>query len=184
MDSAFSSPSNRTSDVAHARGKTIDGKKLQSSHTSITDGSFVEGSEGVTHEELATLRHLPDSIPFTAFLVIVVEFAERWSYYGGLRVAPWTIQIPTTYALVTATSAVWGNYIRAGLPPGSTTGAVPADHRANGVAGALGRGVQAFFAISGFSIFWVYVTPFLGGWIADCYLGRYKTILYSSFVSL
>ena len=123
--------------MAHARGKTIDGKKLQSSHTSITDGSFVEGSEGVTHEELTTLRHLPDSIPFAAFLVIVVEFAERWSYYGGPRVAPWTIQISTTYALVTATGAVWGNYVRAGLPPGSTTGAVPADHRTDSVAGAL-----------------------------------------------
>ena len=184
MACALSSPSDRTSDMAHACGETIDGKKLELSHASVTDGSFVEGSEGVTHEELATLRHLPDSIPFAAFLVVVVEFAERWTYYGEHRVAPWTIQISTAYAWITATGAVWGNYIRAGLPPGSTTGAVPADHRADGVAGALGGGVQASFAVRNFNNFWAYVTPFLGGWIADCYLGRYKTILYSSFVCL
>ena len=73
--------------------------------------------------------------------------------------------------LITATIAVWGNYIHAGLPPGLTTGAVPADHRADGIAGALGHGVQAFFVIHKFNIFWVYFTPFLGGFIADCYLG-------------
>ena len=85
---------------------------------------------------------------------------------------------------IPATITVWGNYIRAGLPPGSITGAVPADHRSEGVAGALGRGVQASFAIRNFDIFWVYITPFLGGLIADCYLGRYKTILYFSLVCL
>ena len=90
----------------------------------------------------------------------------------------------THAASIPATITVWGNYIRAKLPPGSTTGAVPADHRADGVAGALGRGVQASFAIRNFNTFWVYVTPFLGGFIADCYLGRYKTILYFSLVCL
>ena len=85
---------------------------------------------------------------------------------------------------IKATGLVWGNYIRAALPPGSTTGAVPADHRADGVAGALGSGAQVSFAIRNFYTFWVHVTPFFGGFIADCYLGRYKTILYSSFVCL
>jgi len=97
MDSAPSSPSDRVPDVAHARGETIDGKELESSHASVADGSFIEGSEGVTHEELATLRHLPNSIPFTAFLIVIVEFAERWTYYGEPCVTPWTIQIVTTY---------------------------------------------------------------------------------------
>ena len=67
---------------------------------------------------------------------------------------------------------------------GLTTGAVPADHRADGVAGALGSGAQVSFAIRNFYTFWVHVIPFFGGFIADCYLGRYKTILYSSFVCL
>ena len=79
---------------------------------------------------------------------------------------------------------VWGNYTRAKLPPGSTNGAVLAGHRADGVADALGRGVQASFSIRHFNTFWVYITPFLGGFVADCYLGRYKTILYFSLVWL
>lgn len=94
-------------------------------------------------------------------------------------------QLSSTHAVsVAATITVWGNYIRAKLPPGSTTGAVPASHKADGVAGALGRGVQASFAIRNFNVFWVYITPFLGGYIADCHLGRYKTILYFSLVCL
>ena len=67
---------------------TDEEKKLESSHASVTTATFVEGSEGVTHEELSALRHLPDALPFAAFLVVVVEFAERWTYYGELRVCP------------------------------------------------------------------------------------------------
>lgn len=52
----------------------------------------------------------------------------RWTYYG--------------------TANVFNNYIRAPLPPGSTTGAVTAANRMVGVAGALGQGVQKSFAIS------------------------------------
>ena len=62
-------------------------KKLESSNASVATATFVEGSEGVTHEELSTLRHLPDALPFAAFLVVVVEFAERWTYYGKLLFA-------------------------------------------------------------------------------------------------
>ena len=43
---------------------------------------------------------------------------------------------------------------------------------------------QALFAIRSFNTFWVYITPFLGGFVAGCYLGRYKTILYFSLVCL
>jgi solute carrier family 15 (peptide/histidine transporter), member 3/4 len=40
--------------------------------------------------------------------------------------------------------------------------------------------VNQFYAWNGF----VYVTPLLGGYIADTYLGRYKTILYFSVLYL
>ncbi|KAF8869311.1 hypothetical protein BD779DRAFT_761522 [Infundibulicybe gibba] len=61
------------------------------------DGSsIVEGSEGVTQHELDTLRHVADRLPYAAWLVAVVEFAERWSYY--------------------ATTNIYNNYIRAPLP--------------------------------------------------------------------
>lgn len=43
------------------------------------DGSsIVEGSEGVTEHELLTLRHVADRLPYTAWFVVIVEFAERF----------------------------------------------------------------------------------------------------------
>jgi len=82
------------------------------------------------------------------------------------------------------TANIYNNYIRAKLPPGSTTGAVPKDHRASGVAGALGMGQQKAFAIRTFNTFWVYTMPFVGAIIADCWWGRYKTIVVFSLVYL
>ncbi|KAF8869773.1 peptide/h+ symporter protein [Infundibulicybe gibba] len=150
------------------------------------DGSsIVEGSEGVTQHELDTLRPVADRLPYTAWLVVVVEFAERWTYYG--------------------TTNIYNNYIRAPLPRGSIDGSVAAASRASGVAGALGKGVQKSFAIRGqsnfsltyltqlylifrdsefFNTFWVYVTPWVGGIIADTMWGRYKTIMVFSIVCL
>ncbi|KAI0076383.1 peptide transporter PTR2B [Panus rudis PR-1116 ss-1] len=125
---------------------------------------IVPNSEGVTEHELATLRHTADHLPWTAWLVLLVEVAERWSYYG--------------------TTNSFNNYIRAPLPPGSTTGAVLPQNRSSGVAGALGQGVQKSFAIRTFNTFWVYVTPFIGGILADTLWGRYKTIMVFSFVCI
>lgn len=45
--------------------------------TSPSD-DYIVNSEGVTHEELRTLRNVPDRLPYTAWLVIIVEFAERY----------------------------------------------------------------------------------------------------------
>ncbi|KAF5369715.1 hypothetical protein D9615_010150 [Tricholomella constricta] len=130
------------------------------------DGSsIVAGSEGVTEHELATLRHVADRLPYTAWLVVVVEFAERWTYYG--------------------TTNIYNNYINFRLPTGSINGSVPAINRGgNTVAGALGQGQQKAFAIRTFNSFWVYVTPWVGGIIADTLWGRYKTIMVFSIVCL
>lgn len=38
---------------------------------------IIPGSEGVTENEYATLRRVADRLPYTAWLVVVVEFAER-----------------------------------------------------------------------------------------------------------
>lgn len=43
----------------------------------VDGSSIVEGSEGVTEYELATLRHVPDRLPYASWLVVIVEFAER-----------------------------------------------------------------------------------------------------------
>jgi POT family proton-dependent oligopeptide transporter len=56
-----------------------------------------------TEEEWATLPRVAGRIPWTAWTVAFVEFAERFSYYG--------------------TSAVFVNFIQKDLPPGSKTGA-------------------------------------------------------------
>ncbi|KAJ7140087.1 peptide/h+ symporter protein [Mycena crocata] len=114
------------------------------------------GSEGVTEHELATLRHVRDKLPWQAFTVAAVEFAERWTYYG--------------------TTNIYNNYIRAPLPAGSIDGSVPRADRASGIAGALGKGQQQSFALRTFNSFFVYVTPFLGAILADTKWGRYKTI--------
>ncbi|KAH6905975.1 peptide transporter PTR2B [Coprinopsis sp. MPI-PUGE-AT-0042] len=133
---------------------------------SITESAasgVLEGSEGVTQHDLETLRHVSDKFPIAAWLVVIVEFAERWTYYG--------------------TTNIFNNYIRAPLPKGSTNGAVVFD-RANGIAGALGKGQTTSFAIRTFNTFLVYCTPWLGAIIADTVWGRYKTIMVFSVVCL
>ncbi|KAF8212714.1 hypothetical protein K438DRAFT_1957331 [Mycena galopus ATCC 62051] len=89
--------------------------------------------------------------------VAVVEFTERWTYYGTTNLC----------------------YIRAPLPLGSVNGSVAPANRAFGVAGALGKGQEKAFAISTFNTFFVYVTPFLGAIIADTKWGRTRLYSYS-----
>lgn len=36
----------------------------------------------ITPEDQATLRKIPDKLPWSAFLVAVVELCERFAYYG------------------------------------------------------------------------------------------------------
>ncbi|KAG6864441.1 hypothetical protein C0991_009499 [Blastosporella zonata] len=132
-------------------------------HGEPDGSSIIDGSEGVTEHEFATLRHVADRLPYTAWLVVVVEFAERWSYYG--------------------TTNIFNNYIQFPLPPGSTNGAVPPALRGgDDVAGALGQGQQKAFALRTFNTFWIYCTPWVGGIIADVLWGRYKTIMVFSLL--
>jgi len=42
--------------------------------------SFIEGSEGVTQHDVDTLRHVADRLPAAAWLVAIVEFAERYVF--------------------------------------------------------------------------------------------------------
>jgi proton-dependent oligopeptide transporter, POT family len=49
-------------------------------HYSISESAIsgvLEGSEGVTQHDLDTLRHVSDKFPMAAWLVVIVEFAER-----------------------------------------------------------------------------------------------------------
>jgi len=151
-------------DKAVHKDESFDDEKLDSP---IHDShSIIEGSEGVSHHDFATLRQVSDKLPPAAWLVVFVEFAERWSYYG--------------------TTNIYNNYIRAPLPKGSSTGAVvdAFDRAHNGVAGALGKGQKISFSLRTFNTFFVYCTPFIGGILADTKWGRYKTIIIFSMVCL
>lgn len=45
-------------------------------------GSITEDGQEPTLEEQQQLRHVSDTIPLAAWLVAVVELAERFTYYG------------------------------------------------------------------------------------------------------
>ncbi|KAF8882515.1 peptide transporter PTR2A [Gymnopilus junonius] len=131
---------------------------LSEKHSDI-DHEFDEVHDGLefpTDEERATLRRVPDSLPWNAYLISVVEFAERFSFYGS--------------------SVVFTNFIQRPLPPGSKTGAAGL----HGQAGALGMGQRASTGLTTFYQFWCYVTPLLGAYIADAHWGRYKTICWAA----
>lgn len=61
-----------------AKHDSLEGEKFEHEvHHGHDERDIVEGSEGVTFHELKTLRHVSDKLPWTAWLVVFVEFAER-----------------------------------------------------------------------------------------------------------
>jgi proton-dependent oligopeptide transporter, POT family len=97
-----------------------------------------------TEHEKSILRHVGESLPYSVFLVAVIELCERFTYYGC--------------------QGIFQNYVQ--NPPDGSLGP-----------GGLGMGHQGATGLTTFYSFWCYVTPLLGGLIADQYLGKYKTIL-------
>lgn len=108
-----------------------------------------------TDEELAILRRVPGTIPIMAYLICIVEFCERASYYG---VQP-----------------LISNYINRPLPrDGNGWGAPPAGDQQT--AGALGIGTVAANAVTQSFSMLAYALPLLFGWLADAKTGRFKLI--------
>ncbi|CAK7225338.1 hypothetical protein SBRCBS47491_005854 [Sporothrix bragantina] len=112
-----------------------------------------------TAEELVTLRRVPSEIPLSIYTIVAVEFCERFSYYGVMIVVT--------------------NFIQWPMPAGSTSGASP-----HGQPGAMGFGQATATAITTFNVFWQYVTPLLGAYVADSYLGRYRTISFALLIDI
>ncbi|KAI5807368.1 POT family-domain-containing protein [Peziza echinospora] len=104
-----------------------------------------------TEAEEATLRHVGDKIPYSAWLVAVVELAERFTYYG--------------------LTGPFQNYMQNERAVVSQGGARP---------GALGLGQSSATALAYFFQFWCYVTPIIGAIVADAWLGRYNAIMLFS----
>jgi proton-dependent oligopeptide transporter, POT family len=123
---------------------------------SVRPVSTDDGLERPTEEELGTLRRVADKLPLAAMLVVVIEFAERFSYYG--------------------TTGPFTNFIQRPLPPGGNgAGAIDLSQPEQRT-GFLDRGIQTAVAVTTFFSFWSYISPVLGAIVADQYWGRFKTI--------
>ncbi|KAJ7760878.1 peptide transporter PTR2A [Mycena maculata] len=113
-----------------------------------------------TEAQYGSLRRVADDIPWNAYLIAFVELAERFSTYGA--------------------GVVFTNFIQYPLPFDSHTGA----GLRNGQSGALGKGQHASTGITTLYMFWCYITPFLGAYIADVHLGRFNTISLAVVIAL
>ncbi|KAK4038892.1 POT family-domain-containing protein [Parachaetomium inaequale] len=128
-------------------------------HAPYLDPSIMEEDyEGKpTEEELAVLRRVPGTIPVIAYLICVVEFCERASYYG---VQP-----------------LISNYVNRPLPEGGNGwGAPPPGDQST--AGALGMGTVVANAVTQSFSMLAYALPLLFGWLADAKTGRFKLICW------
>ncbi|KAI0785087.1 PTR2-domain-containing protein [Abortiporus biennis] len=147
-------------DFEHTKEKAgSDDHIVSSAGTHELDGIH-DGLEFPTDEERETLRRVPDSIPWNAYLIAIVEMAERFSYYGS--------------------SVVFTNFIQQPLPKGSHTGA----SGKTGQPGALGLGQRTSTGLTTFNQFWVYVIPLFGAYLADTRWGRFKTVCICVGVAL
>jgi len=130
------------------------------------------GDEDPTEEELHgpnALRRVSAPIPWAVYTVAFVELCERFSYYG--------------------TQVLYSNFVNHSLPqingpPGSNHYTGAGGGSAQGISGALGRGVQAANGINTFNTFWCYIIPLFSAYIADEHLGRYKTICWSIGIAI
>jgi POT family proton-dependent oligopeptide transporter len=114
-----------------------------------------------TEEDYATLKKITSGAPYVTYLICLIEFAERASYYG--------------------VKGRLNNFIQLPLPTGGNgAGAPPRGTQQN--AGALGLGLQTASAITLLLTFCAYLTPLWGGYISDKSWGRIKTIWYGIWV--
>jgi len=117
--------------------------------------------------EKRTLRKVPDALPWSAFLVAIVELCERFAY-NGLS-GPFQNYIANSYKDSNGNPGALGSSC-----PVIVIFALANFSTGLGQAGATG--------FSNFFQCWCYVTPLLGAVLGDQYFGRYKTIVYSSIV--
>ncbi|CAC9887947.1 unnamed protein product [Aureobasidium pullulans] len=121
-------------------------------------GLTTEDYEGKpTEEERKTLRRVPGSLPTIAYLICVVEFCERASYYGC--------------------QPLFSNFVNRPLPVGGNGyGAPPSGTQQT--AGALGMGTVKANAVSQSFSLLCYALPLVFGYLADAKTGRFKLICW------
>ena len=132
--------------------------------TSISEEKLAidEDYEGKpTPEELTTLRRVPGSLPFVAYLICAVEFCERASYYG--------------------VTGLINNFVNRPLPKGGNGWGAPA-RGTQQTAGALGMGTVKANAVNQSFNMLIYALPVLFGYLADAKTGRFKLICWGVLV--
>lgn len=133
--------------------------------TNYLDEWNPNGLRKPTQEEQKHLRRVVGHVPFSSYLICLVELAERGSYYSVTEILT--------------------NFIQRPLPEGSRTGA-PLSTSLNESAGALGKGLQVASALNLLLTFLAYVVPLYGGYIGDTKFGRLKAIwvgIVAGFIS-
>lgn len=68
--------------------------------------------------------------------------------------------------------------------PGTSTGRALDPNAKNAQPGFLGLGQRASTGITTFNQFWVYLVPLFGAYIADTYLGRFRTVWISVVITI
>ena len=63
-------------ELALAKVTTLDEKRSIGAER-LSPDEYIPNSENVTQHEFDTLRHVGDTLPYAAWLVVFVEFAER-----------------------------------------------------------------------------------------------------------
>ncbi|QPG77017.1 hypothetical protein FOA43_004412 [Brettanomyces nanus] len=114
-----------------------------------------------TPEDRSKYKLITTRPPLVCYLILMVEFAERGSYYG--------------------VQGILNNFIMRPLPDGSTTGRVYGE---NQNAGALGMGIPAANGLTMLLQFMAYVMPLFGGYMADAKLGKFRAIMIGVWVGL
>ncbi|EPQ51346.1 PTR2-domain-containing protein [Gloeophyllum trabeum ATCC 11539] len=127
--------------------------------------SLVEDDEGraPTEEEKNTLRRVSAKVPWASYVICLVEFSERASYYG--------------------VSGIFPNYIQRPLPKGGNGAGAP-PRNTQETAGALGLGLTTANALTTLFSFLACTTPIIGAILADTKWGRFKTICVGTAVAL
>ncbi|KAF2222956.1 major facilitator superfamily domain-containing protein [Elsinoe ampelina] len=108
-----------------------------------------------TEHERTHLRRVAGSLPTVAYLICIVEFCERASYYG---IQP-----------------LISNFVNRPLPVGGNGYGAPAQGTQQ-TAGALGMGTVKANAVSQSFSMLAYTLPLIFGYLADAKLGRFKLI--------
>ncbi|VEU19345.1 DEKNAAC100910 [Brettanomyces naardenensis] len=141
-----------------------DASSIAPGHEYIADYADEQNPLGLAvakEEDRPLYRAVSTRPPYVCYLILIVEFAERGSYYG--------------------VQGILNNFIMRPLPEGSKTGRVYHD---NDSAGALNMGIPAANGLTMLLQFMAYVMPLFGGYMADSKIGKFKAIMIGVWIGL